>query len=149
MVDQLTPAQLEALYVLLHSMMGRLGGAIPSETAAAAVVGAASPFAAAGHRFPFIGIMDGEPDLAERSAQILREELGNPSTRSSPGGYGLGLDSGRRPGGGRRLTTTRPGGMPGSREPDSPVLGRSYAVTVPSTGSAFCGGVRSWAASCS
>ncbi|WP_322760205.1 hypothetical protein [Frankia sp. Cr2] len=31
------------------------------------------------HRFSFIGIMDAEPNLAERSARILREELGNPT----------------------------------------------------------------------
>jgi hypothetical protein len=31
------------------------------------------------HRFAFIGIMDGEPDLASRSAQILRDELGGSS----------------------------------------------------------------------
>jgi hypothetical protein len=67
MVDRLAPAQLEALYVLLRGMVGRLA---PAEPAAAT--------AAAGHRFPFIGIMDGEPDLAERSARILREELGDP-----------------------------------------------------------------------
>jgi hypothetical protein len=30
------------------------------------------------HRFSFIGTMNGEPDLAERSAQMLREELGTP-----------------------------------------------------------------------
>jgi hypothetical protein len=73
MVDRLAPAQVEALYVLLRGMVGRLGGAAePTDTATAA------PAAAAGHRFPFIGIMDGEPDLAERSARILREELGNP-----------------------------------------------------------------------
>ncbi len=35
--------------------------------------------AAPEHRFAFIGVMDGEPDLAERSARILREELGNPT----------------------------------------------------------------------
>jgi hypothetical protein len=71
MVDRLAPAQLEALYVLLRGMVGRLGGA-----AAEPAAGEAVP--AAGHRFPFIGIMDGEPGLAERSARILREELGNP-----------------------------------------------------------------------
>lgn len=72
MVDRLAPAQLEALYVLLRGMVGRLGGAEPAAAATAA------PAAVAGHRFPFIGIMDGEPDLAERSARILREELGDP-----------------------------------------------------------------------
>ena len=72
MVDRLAPAQLEALYVLLRATVSRLG-----ETAErAAMAGDGIP--AAGHRFPFIGIMDGEPDLAERSARILREELGNP-----------------------------------------------------------------------
>jgi hypothetical protein len=71
MVDRLTPAQLEALYVLLRAMVGGLAGAAES-------VGETAP--TAGHRFPFIGIMDGEPDLAERSARILREELGNPPT---------------------------------------------------------------------
>jgi hypothetical protein len=70
MVDRLAPAQLEALYVLLRGMVGRLGGAEPAAATTAAP--------AAGHRFPFIGIMDGEPDLAERSARILREELGDP-----------------------------------------------------------------------
>ncbi len=74
MVDRLAPAQLEALYVLLRGMVGRLGGAEPATATAAA------PAAAAGHRFPFVGIMDGEPDLAERSARILREELGDPPT---------------------------------------------------------------------
>ncbi len=69
MVDRLAPAQLEALYVLLRGMVGRLGGAEPAAATAAP---------AAGHRFPFIGIMDGEPDLAERSARILRAELGDP-----------------------------------------------------------------------
>jgi hypothetical protein len=68
MVDRLAPAQLEALYVLLRGMVGRL---VPAEPAAATA-------APAGHRLPFIGIMDGEPDLAERSARILREELGDP-----------------------------------------------------------------------
>jgi hypothetical protein len=70
MVDRLAPAQLEALYVLLRGMVGRLGGAEPAAAATAAPAGE--------HRFPFIGIMDGEPDLAERSARILREELGDP-----------------------------------------------------------------------
>jgi hypothetical protein len=82
MVDRLAPAQLEALYVLLRGMMGRLGGAQPAAPAtaapAAAAPAAAAPAAVAGHRFSFIGIMDGEPDLAERSARILREELGDP-----------------------------------------------------------------------
>jgi hypothetical protein len=73
MVDRLAPAQLEALYVLLGAMMGRLGGAAEPGTRAGEA-------ASGGHRFPFIGIMDGEPDLAERSARILREELGNPPT---------------------------------------------------------------------
>ena len=73
MVDRLAPAQLEALYVLLRSMVGRLGG-----SAERAAVAGSEAAPAAGHRFPFIGIMDGEPDLAERSARILREELGNP-----------------------------------------------------------------------
>jgi hypothetical protein len=72
MVDRLAPAQMEALYVLLRGMVGRLGGAEPVAAATPA------PATAAGHRFPFIGIMDGEPDLAERSARILREELGDP-----------------------------------------------------------------------
>jgi hypothetical protein len=72
MVDRHAPAQLEALYVLLCAMVGRPGGAADQ---AAVAGGEAAP---AGHRLPFIGIMDGEPDLAERSARILREELGNP-----------------------------------------------------------------------
>jgi len=73
MVDRLAPAQLEALYVLLRAMVSRLG-----EAAERAAVAGCEAVPAAGHRFPFIGIMEGEPDLAERSARILREELGNP-----------------------------------------------------------------------
>jgi hypothetical protein len=68
LVDQLAPEQTEALYVLLQGMVSA------SESGQAADA-PAEP----GHRFSFVGMMDGEPDLAERSAQILREELGNPA----------------------------------------------------------------------
>jgi hypothetical protein len=85
MVDRLAAAQLEALYVLLRGMVGQhprhrsASGAGPRIGGAAeAAAGEAAP--AARHRFTFIGMMDGEPDLAERSARILREELGNPPT---------------------------------------------------------------------
>jgi hypothetical protein len=67
LVDQLAPEQAEALYVILQGMVNEPDDPTtpqaPAET---------------GHRFSFIGIMNGEPDLAERSTQILREELGNP-----------------------------------------------------------------------
>lgn len=74
LVDQLAPEQAEALYVLLRGMVsepenGQQGADTPMPH---------SP-AESRHRFAFIGIMDGEPDLADRSAQILREELGNPA----------------------------------------------------------------------
>jgi len=72
-VDWLAPAQLEALHVLLLAMVGRL-----DEAAERVAVAGREAAPAAGHRFSFIGIMEGEPDLAERSARILREELGNP-----------------------------------------------------------------------
>lgn len=71
MVDRLAPAQIEALYVILRGMIGRVDD---HDTAGAA--GHAPGDTAPQHRFAFIGIMDGEPDLAERSASILREELG-------------------------------------------------------------------------
>jgi hypothetical protein len=73
MVDQLSPGQVEALYVLLQSMTGREDRPTPPRA------GDNAPDVTAKHRFSFIGIMEGEPDLAERSAQILREELGNPA----------------------------------------------------------------------
>lgn len=75
MVDRLTPGQVEALYVILQGMVGQAdeGDTGPAEEETAS---SESP---AKHRFSFIGIMDGEPDLAERSAQILREELENPA----------------------------------------------------------------------
>lgn len=68
MVDRLTPGQLEALYVLLQGMVRR------EDEENDAALSDAPPQ----RRFSFIGIMDAEPDLAERSAQILRSELGNP-----------------------------------------------------------------------
>jgi hypothetical protein len=73
LADQLVPDQAEALYVLLQGMV--------SEPESAPAVHAPLPQMQAEprHRFSFIGIMDGEPDLAERSAQVLREELGNPA----------------------------------------------------------------------
>jgi hypothetical protein len=66
MVDQLAPAQVEALNVLLRGMLTGTG---PTATA-----GAVTPPAGATprHRFSFIGIMDGEPDLAARSAGYLK-----------------------------------------------------------------------------
>lgn len=75
MVDRLAPAQVEALYVLLQGMIGR-GGAGPADVAGD-TASVDTAVEAPEHRFAFIGIMDGEPDLAERSARILREELGN------------------------------------------------------------------------
>lgn len=75
MVDQLNPGQIEALYVILRGMVGHGGEA--GSTAVDEAARASEP--SAKHRFSFIGIMDGEPDLAERSAQILREELGKPA----------------------------------------------------------------------
>jgi hypothetical protein len=73
MVDRLTPGQVEALYVILQSMVSKVDEGDPT----AADREAASSEPPAKHRFSFIGIMDGEPDLAERSAEILRMELGN------------------------------------------------------------------------
>ncbi|MEU8271194.1 hypothetical protein AB0B89_29055 [Sphaerisporangium sp. NPDC049002] len=75
MVDRLAPGQVEALYVILQSMVGQ---AQPDSEDIAGGEPAA-PEVPQKHRFSFIGIMDGEPELAERSAQILREELGNPA----------------------------------------------------------------------
>jgi hypothetical protein len=71
MVDRLAPTQVEALYVILEGM---LGSQPSSEPVRPADGGAATPR----RRLSFIGIMDGERDLAERSSQILREELGQP-----------------------------------------------------------------------
>jgi hypothetical protein len=74
--DQLAPGQVEALYVILRSMVEHTAEA----GAAPGTEENASPGASAKHRFSFIGIMDAEPGLAERSAQILRDELGNSTT---------------------------------------------------------------------
>jgi hypothetical protein len=71
MVDRLAPPQVEALYVILHGMLARTG---PTAAEPGPPQGTT-----ARHRFSFVGAMDGEPDLAARSAGILREELGNPT----------------------------------------------------------------------
>ncbi|CAO5189658.1 hypothetical protein FAIPA1_700007 [Frankia sp. AiPs1] len=71
MVDRLAPAQVEALYVILGGMLGSRpapGSVQPVDDSAATPV----------RRLSFIGIMDGEHDLAERSSRVLREELGEP-----------------------------------------------------------------------
>jgi hypothetical protein len=73
LVDQLAPEQAEALYVLLRGMVSEPENGHDADAPASQMP------AESHHRFSFIGIMDGEPDLAERSAQILREELGNPA----------------------------------------------------------------------
>lgn len=82
MVDRLAPAQVEVLYVILRGMLGGVDDKCVNHVTEAAGRPAdrTSAGAAPEHRFAFIGIMDGEPDLAERSARILREELGNPTT---------------------------------------------------------------------
>jgi hypothetical protein len=74
MVDRLTPAQLEALYVLLRAMVGRLSGA--AERAAVAG-GEAVP--AAGYRFPSLRSwtvspiwLNGPPESSARSRGTLR-----------------------------------------------------------------------------
>ncbi|TFE25311.1 hypothetical protein E0F15_20030 [Frankia sp. B2] len=71
MVDRLAPTQVEALYVILGGM---LGSRPATESARQVDDSAATP----GRRLSFIGIMDGERDLAERSSRILHEELGEP-----------------------------------------------------------------------
>ena len=75
MVDRLAPGQIEALYVILEGMVGSETTEGTGMTQPAARE-AGSPKT---HRFAFIAAMDGEPDLAERSAQILRDELGDPT----------------------------------------------------------------------
>jgi hypothetical protein len=76
MVDRLAPPQVEALYVILGGMLG----ARPASESARPVDDSA---AAPKRRLSFIGIMDDERDLAERSSRVLREELGEPDLRAS------------------------------------------------------------------
>jgi hypothetical protein len=72
MVDQLSSDQIEALYMILRGMLTASGTARETDRPAPSEArGAGKP------RFSFIGIMEAEPDLAARSAQILRDELGN------------------------------------------------------------------------
>jgi hypothetical protein len=71
LVDRLTPVQATALRMVAQELVaaGPTDGPPP-----------APPIEPpAKHRFSFIGIMDAAPDLAARSAQILRDELGRPS----------------------------------------------------------------------
>lgn len=72
MVDRLAPGQIEALYVILEGMVG--AAAIDDSQPGTPIT---EPPKA--RRFAFVGTMDGEPDLAKRSAQILRDELGDPA----------------------------------------------------------------------
>ena len=72
LVDRLAPGQIEALYVILEGMVG-------SETTEAIETTTPDANSTKAHRFAFMGTMDGEPDLARRSSQILRDELGNPA----------------------------------------------------------------------
>ncbi|WP_239312889.1 hypothetical protein [Frankia sp. Cj3] len=64
MVDRLAPAQVEALYVIL-------GGMLDSHTASKPAHFVTDSAATPGRHLSFIGIMDGERDLAERSSRIL------------------------------------------------------------------------------
>jgi hypothetical protein len=68
LVDKLTPSEAEALYVLLKSTVGDR----PSEQEPDEGMLADGPV----RRFSFAGIMHSGPDYAERSKQILRDELG-------------------------------------------------------------------------
>ncbi len=55
-----------------------LGGMLGSRTATEPAQPVDDSAATPGRHLSFIGIMDGERDLAESSARILREELGEP-----------------------------------------------------------------------
>jgi hypothetical protein len=68
MVDQLVPGQVEALYVILQAM---LTGSVTTNQPEP------PDDAPRRHRFSFVATLDAEPDLAARSARILREELGD------------------------------------------------------------------------
>ncbi|SBW26819.1 hypothetical protein [Protofrankia symbiont of Coriaria ruscifolia] len=61
-------------------LRGMLAGAGPTGVGAVGEPAITVPSVTAPrHRFSSMGIMDGEPDLAARSARILHEELGNPT----------------------------------------------------------------------
>lgn len=70
MVDQLAPGQVEALYVLLQGMVPE-----PPVLEVPAATGHETDLADEPVReISFIGLFAGEPDLAERSKDIVREE---------------------------------------------------------------------------
>lgn len=72
LVDRLAPDEARLLSTIARKFVHDEADATmpePAETPAEQ--------APAKRRFSFIGIMDGDPDLAARSAQILRDELGH------------------------------------------------------------------------
>jgi hypothetical protein len=71
MVDQLAPGQVEALYVILQGMLPEPPISDISLTAAHEEELADQPV----RELSFIGLFAGEPDLAERSKEIVREEI--------------------------------------------------------------------------
>ena len=71
MVDQLEPGQVEALYVILQGMVPEPPIADTPLTATNETDLAEQPV----RELSFIGLFAGEPDLAERSKDIVREEI--------------------------------------------------------------------------
>ena len=78
LVDLLPEGQLEALYVLLRSMLPGRDEEPQSSDSVPLDQWTPSPDAPVVRRLSVAGIARGDHDLAERSADILRRELGRP-----------------------------------------------------------------------
>jgi hypothetical protein len=79
LVDLLPAGQMEALYVLLRGMLPDKGEPPQSADSADSLEEwTSSPDAPVVRRLSISGIARGEHDLAERSQEILRRELGQP-----------------------------------------------------------------------
>lgn len=71
MVDRLAPGQVEALYVILQGMVPEPPNPDVPPTAVHETELADQPV----RELSFIGLFAGEPDLAERSKDVVREEI--------------------------------------------------------------------------
>jgi alkylated DNA nucleotide flippase Atl1 len=78
LVDLLPEGQVKALYVLLRSMLPGQGEEPRSSDAVPLDEWAPDPDAPVVRTLSAAGIARGDHDLAERSADILRRELGHP-----------------------------------------------------------------------